>query len=290
MDKAQEVQRRLESLKNLPTLPAVIDRLREAVRDPSAGATQVAKIIEDDPSMMARVLKIVNSALYASWEPTVSVELAVARLGFGAVTNIATSTAVFGTYGKGGEGDFDREEFWRHCVSVGIGANVLYERCKPNLQKRYGRDMMHLAGLLHDIGKIVLEPHFHAPFVAAVRAAGRRHLPLAQAEVEELGTDHAEVGAWLAMRWNQPTEILQAVRWHHHPGMADVAHQELVMLVHSANHICNLEKIGDGGDTAAPAFHRATWTRLGLGEKDIPAIVDEVVQRSRESEVLMSFV
>jgi HD-like signal output (HDOD) protein len=288
MDKAQEVQRRLESLKNLPTLPAVIDKLRAAVRDPNSSATQVAKIIEDDPSMMARILKIVNSALYASWEPTVSVELAVARLGFSAVTNIATSTAVFQTFGKDGEADFDREAFWRHCVSVGIGVNVLYERCKPNLQRRYGKDLMHLAGLLHDVGKIVLEPHFHASFVAAVRAAGEKRLPLAQAEVEELGTDHAEVGAWLAMRWNQPPEVLQAVRWHHHPGMADVEHQELVMLVHSANHICNLEKIGDGGDTVAPTFHQATWTRLGLTVKDIPVIVDEVVERSKESEVLMT--
>lgn len=288
MDKSQEVLRRLESLKNLPTLPVVIDKLRAAVRDPNSNATKVARIIEDDPSMMARILKIVNSALYASWEPIISVELAVARLGFNAVTNIATSTAVFQTYDRTGQRDFDREAFWRHCVSSGIAVNVLYDRCKPNLQRRYGKDLMHLAGLLHDVGKIVLEPHFHDAFIAAVRASVENHMPLPQAEVELLGTDHAEVGAWLAMRWNQPPEVLQAIRWHHHPGMADVEHQELAMLVHSANYICNLEKIGDGGDTAAPAFQQAAWTRLGLTVKDIPVVVDEIVERSRESEVLMA--
>jgi HD-like signal output (HDOD) protein len=290
MDRAQDVLRKLESIRNLPTLPPIIERLYHAVRDPNSSAQEVANIIEDDPSMMARILKIVNSALYGGWEPIVSLEAAVARLGFSSITNIATSTAVFATFSKAGQRDFDREQFWRHCICTGIGANVLYDRCNQRLRQRWGTDLLHLAGLLHDIGKIVLEQHFHADFMAAVAEAREGKITLLLAEQTTLGTDHAEVGAWLGMRWNLAPELLQVIRWHHDPDEADFEQRELVMLTHSVNYICNLGRIGDGGDTEAPSFRQTAWTKLGLTVEDIPEIVAKVVERSKDSEVLMSLI
>ncbi|HBA84756.1 MAG TPA: hypothetical protein DCZ95_11735 [Verrucomicrobia bacterium] len=290
MDKTDQIFQTLDKVRNLPTLPIVIQQLRKAVADPNTDASRIAKIIQDDPSMMARILKVVNSVLYGASVPINSLQMAVARMGLNAVNNIAMSTSVFSTFSKVQQTDFNREEFWRHCISTGIACSVLYERCKPNLTKRYGKDVLHLAGLLHDIGKIIFEQFFHADFIATIRLAEEKRLPLTQAEIDLIGADHSQIGAWLGMKWFLSNELLQVIRWHHDPECADVEHQELVMLCHTANYICNLEKIGNSGDSTAPAFHQNIWQKLGLSVRDISEIVDLVNEQSKHSEVLMSFV
>lgn len=288
MDKAA-IFLKLEKIHNLPTLPQVITRLSAAVKDPNSDAKRVAKIIEDDPSMMARILKVVNSAFYGAAEPVNSVQDAVARMGFVAVNNIALSTSVFSTFGKKGQSDFNREEFWRHSISVGIAANVLYERSRKNLTSRYQKDMLHLCGLLHDIGKIVLEQFMHEQFIAALKASQEKKTPLYTAETGCIGVDHAEIGDWLAKKWNLSDTVAAVVRCHHNPAKGPRELADLLNLCHIANYICNLEKLGDGGDCAAPTFLHASWKHLGLAVQDIAEIVDQVKEESKQSEILMAF-
>lgn len=288
MNQARSIYAKLESLTQLPTLPPVIGRLQEAIRDPECGARRVCAIVEDDPAMMMRILRVVNSPLYAGLAPVSSLELAVTRLGFTTIVNIAISTAVFSMFGRPRQDGFDRVGFWRHSISTGIAAQVLYERARPGLKSRYPVDLLHLVGLLHDLGKIVLEQHFNAAFLKAVEQAASRKVALDAAERDMLGTDHAEVGSWLGMRWNLAPEVLQVVRWHHDPAQASLDNRELIMLVHAADYICNLEHVGDGGNGTAPAFQQSTWIELGLSARDIPAVLDEVTARSGESEVLLA--
>ena len=283
------VEKRLNLINNRPTLPAVVNNLKKALSESKTDAARLAAIIHDDPAMMAKILKVVNSALYGGINKITSVQQAVARMGFSTVSNIALSTSVFSSFGKKGEKDFNREEFWRHSICTGIAASVLHDRAKGALSRQYPKDLLHLSGLLHDIGKIIFEQFFHDEFVNAVNSCAERMIPLYQVELEVILSDHAQVGAWLGKKWSLSPEYIETIRWHHEPENASPEHKEIVTLCHAANYICNLEQIGNSGDSVAPAFFQSVWKKLGLGVGDITPIADQVREESKKSEILLSF-
>lgn len=279
----------LQGARDLPTLPLVLQKVREAVADPHSDANRIARIISDDPAMTARILKVVNSAFYAARDPVTSPQMAIARLGLNAVSNIATATSVFTALPPGREPLFRRESFWKHCICTGIAAAVIRDHAPGTRLRRFTRDHLHLAGILHDIGKLLLEQYLQADFAQCIESTRRLALPLDRAEGLFFTCDHAACGAWLGARWKMSPDLLQVMRWHHWPAGAAEEHRLLVMLVHAANYICNLEHIGDGGDLAAPDFQAAVWPELGLLPENIADIVERVAVEARQSEILMVF-
>ena len=282
------ILQQLSKVRDLPTLPTVVEKLGQAIRDPNSDMGSVSAIIEDDPAMMARILKVVNSAFYGTAEPVVSIRQAVTRMGFHAVENIAMATSVIQTMSTTNGCELDAEQFWRHCISCGITVTVLYERTRTNLRRTYEPEQLRLAGLLHDIGKVVLIRYFAAEFGRAIVISREKKIPLLLAEQEVLGCDHTAIGAWLGQRWRLPIAMNEVVRGHHEPDSVAEEHRELVMLCHCANYICNREHIGNSGDSCAPAFFYSTWKRLGLQVGDIAEVVDLVKVQAEKSTILLA--
>ena len=286
MDKAV-IFNKIEQIQNLPTLPAVIGRLNKAIEDRNANAEMVSKIIQDDPAMMARILRVVNSAFYGVSQPVASIQQAVSLLGFIAVKNIAMTTSAFSAFSIKEQTDFNREEFWRHSICVGIATSVLYRSSKGRLQQPIAPDLLHLAGLVHGIGIIIFEQYFRIKFMVALLLSQKEGIPLQQTEEAALGVDHCEVGAWLGGKWNLPPEVVECIRWHQEPEKSDPKCRPLVNLCHTAKYICTLEQLGNYGDTV-PVFKQYAWQDLGLSVKDIPGIVNAIKEESIKSEILLA--
>ncbi len=292
MDIPPAVKSRLEAIENLPTLPQVVEHLGRALEDPDVSAKRIAKIIEDDPAIMARIMKVANSTLYSGVQKITSLQSAIVRLGFQTISNIAMSVAVFSTFPPQAQSEksFDRAAFWRHCIYAGIAAEVLQNQIPEFEESDYDKNTLQLSGLLHDIGKIIFEQYFHTRFVQAVNAAMREEIPLYEAETRLLGLNHAQAGAWLGQKWHLPEEIIEVIGHHHEPReRSGLKHPELVQICSLANLVVNNARLGNSGDGAAD-FSRMIEDTFDLGGASLLKISQQVKKKSSGSFLLMSFI
>jgi len=281
-----------KSAEDLPTLPEVALRLQEVVDDPHSSAKDVAKIIEDDPAIATKVLKMVNSVFYAPLygEEITQLTPAIARLGFITVTNIALSTSVFQAFSLIQNPVFNRREFWRHSVCVGIVTSILHDFCANEIGQHITRDIAHLSGIVHDMGKILFERYANPEFHAAINSARQEDIPSIKEEARFIGMGHDEAGAWLAGQWKLGPEIQAVIRWHHDPyACPDENLQPLTKLVHMADYICHNQGMGESGNFC-PYYDARVREELDLTPDKIGEIMSQVEIDAANSDILLSLV
>jgi len=210
--------------KTLPSLPLTVVALGEAVQDERCTVDRILGILSKDPSLSATLLRLANSALYATEGSVMDLRTAVLRLGFDAVANLGTGAAVIRTL-KGGT-HLNALKLWQHSVAVGLTAKGV---CI--LARRHGQaETAFLTGLLHDIGKIALDTCFPDAYAEVLQKVAEGAF-FVDAERELLGMDHAEAGSMLAAEWAFPQAIVEVIRDHHEPKPEDF----LPNLIHLAD-------------------------------------------------------
>ena len=275
---------------DMPTLPEVSIHLMKVIDDPGSSAKDAARIIEEDPAIAAKVLKMCNSALYApiNTREINSLQLAISRMGFVAVANIAISTSVFEAFDASDRPAFDRYEFWRHSVCVGIVADLLYDRIRDRLGRSYQRETVHLAGIVHDIGKILFERYANKQFHQAVLNAQDQQDSLVVVEQAALGLGHDQAGAWLADRWRLSEDITQVILCHHDPvSCQEEDFSPLVKLIHVADYVCHKLALGTSGNPA-PGCDRRVIQDLGVSGEMIRSLSEPIRQAMKDSQVLLA--
>ncbi len=206
----------------LPTLPQILWEIVAQLQDSQNAAADLASAIEDDPSLTANVLRLVNSAHYGFSERFISVRDAVVALGRREIERLVGAAAVIDTFGSSGpRGSMDYTAFWIHSLQVAEAAehvSTLHYTLSP-----FAPSEAYLAGLLHDIGKLIMSQFLSEDWDCAVEHAAREGRGLASAERTVLGMDHGEVAARLMEAWGFPPAIVEGTRWHHR--VADLPQQ-----------------------------------------------------------------
>jgi putative nucleotidyltransferase with HDIG domain len=230
----------LEKLHTVTALPAAALHVVQTLQDPEASAQTIKQALHHDPGLTSNVLKLANSAIFGSTRRVVSVWDAVARLGTANVSKLVMVVVVSPVVQTPVKGyGLPPNELWKHSAAVALGADFLAEFCRLKSQQS-----AFTAGLLHDVGKILLGTLLEIDSSPILTLAQQEKIPFDEAERRILDIDHAEVGAALLENWELPPPVVKAVRWHHQP---DVETSETVIdLVHAADALCLSGGIGLG--------------------------------------------
>lgn len=202
-------------VQDLVALPDSYLRLQALVRDPASTLTDFARVLELDPGLAARVLRIANSAFFGLSRQVDTLSLAVNVMGVSRLHDLALATAVIGSFNRLNLPGIDITAFWRRSIHVGIVARLLGQQCRLAESER-----LFIAGLLHDIGHLVMYLRVPDDCITALQHSREQSLPLAAAERETLGFHYGEVGAALMAKWQFPVSLQEICQLHSNPARA----------------------------------------------------------------------
>jgi HD-like signal output (HDOD) protein len=228
---------KIQHISNLPTLPQIASHLIHVINDPLTSASDVGFIIGQDLSLSAKVLRLANSAFYGIPRSITNINNAVIILGIKVINTMVLSLTVFDLFpeNKNAPTVFDRKRFWLHSLSCGIIAKYLAAKVKKLIL--FDPEEAFCAGLLHDIGKVIMEQYLHDDFQKALALSIEKNITLYDAEMEIFGFSHSDVAEWLTQSWSLPFDIQLPMIYHHTPQNAPQC-QEIVLLCHLADLIC----------------------------------------------------
>jgi HD-like signal output (HDOD) protein len=253
--------------KNLPTLPLALQEAMRLADNPQTTATQFAAVIGRDQVLSSKVLRMVNSAAYGFPGRIASIQNALVLLGFNVVKSLIISTVVFESMTGSMKG------LWRHSVGCSIACNEL-----GRLLKMESRDELFIAGLLHDIGKVVTAVQLPEAQQEIDRLVREEDLPCREAEECVLGMTHTHIGSWLAEHWNLPANLRHALAHHHRP-MSNRADVTIASIVHAGDFLTRLFEFGNGGDDHAPALNPHVFKHLELNQRKLGMVMDTIGEK-----------
>lgn len=264
---ANELLRRAVSqIGALPSLPHLYQEILQAVRSPDVGIRDVADIIAKDIGMSAKILQMVNSSFFGLSRQVSSVQQAASLLGIDHLKSIVLSAGVFQslTLPRRFEG-FSEDRFWEHCSDCGsLARQIIREEDGDPLTAEHALS----AGMLHDVGKLVLATKFPDEFSSTLAMVQETGKLLHEAEAEQLGFSHADVGAYLLGLWHLPLSVVQAVAFHHTPQISGSRSLDPTVAVYAANIIIQENAAtAASGNAAAPPFDQDFLSDLGLTDR-----------------------
>jgi putative nucleotidyltransferase with HDIG domain len=239
----RQIENGLRGCMCLPSLGSIENALKDLLNADQRYTSQIAEIIRRDPSLTARLLRLVNSVFYGVSRPIKSIEEAVFYLGVRQIRQLAMVTPIIEDFQKlAGAKGFPWREFWRHC----IGTALMTREVIDLVQSQKG-EIDYVAGLIHDVGKIAMASAFPEHFEEIYHRRSGNGVDLLVTEREVLGIDHAELGALYLKKQSLPDMFVEIVQFHHRPEAA-LHNGPVVAAVQVADLLVRHAKIGDSGN------------------------------------------
>lgn len=256
------VDKIISTIGELPASPAIVSAVMGMTSDLDANVTDISRVLAADQSLTAKVLKLSNSSFYGRSKEVKSLHEAILILGFFTVRSMVIATSTHRMF-NGGESQEAQGKLWRHTLSAAIAARQVAA------QLRYpGKDEVFIAGLLHDIGKLVLLQKLPAPYEKAIRQVEDERGDFITVEQERLGFTHCDVARVLLKKWSFPESLTEAI-YHHHdlPEILDDEHPPMAYIINLGNHLAKTLDVGFGDRVVEDLSSLPSSRALGLDQQ-----------------------
>lgn len=260
---------------DIASIKNVASGILKVVNDIHSKPKDLEAIIRLDPPLVAKILKVANSAYYSPPSEIDSVDRAVVMIGYDALKYIALGQKVRGIFSKRASAEgFSRSDLWKHCVAVGVMGRVLYNHIHGE-----GGTNLYTAGLIHDIGIIAIEQFLPDAFQAIFQTAAENGVDLNQVEKKILGFNHAELAVQIIAGWKLPQELVSAIGAHHTKAEDGWKKSETSAILYLADAICRQQEIGFS-ETAMPdeASIQACSESIGFSRETVDLLTTELHQ------------
>ena len=255
---------RVERISNLPTLPRLLQRFSEMIKNPGISMEVLGKELSKDQVLTSKLLKMVNSSFYGFPGRIGTITHAIVLLGYDALKGLIVTSSIFE--------NLPEEAFplWRHSIAVSQASRAIAKRLFSQEREEFA-----VAGLLHDIGKVILHLETPEEYRAVLQHASSSGKAIWLAESELLGFDHATIGLWICEQWTLPAKLAMPIGYHHLPSGAS-AHKARSAVISLADII--VRGMGGGAEEDLPldAIDPFIEQQIPITEKFIEEIVEEI--------------
>ena len=258
------LRHKVENINTLPTVPGVLKKLSGIIEKPRITLVEISAFISNDPALTTKVLKMVNSAIYGFPGRIASVSHATMLLGLNVIKGLLLGVSVFELMQKTMNG------LYEHSLACAIASRVIAQ--KKGMKEP---EEVSVAGLLHDIGKVILMLEFQKEYEAAMNDAQTKSISIFEAEKGQFNATHANVGSWLAEKWRFPRNLIEVIEFHHRPALSKNAPMETA-IVHMADLLVRAGGFGFAGEIFVPEVNPAAFELLNLSEADIKDVLKEM--------------
>lgn len=266
-----DIEKLLKDISSLPAIPAIVQKVLTMAQNPDADFQALAQEISKDPGLTAGILKLSNSAYYHPAREIRSVHEAIVTLGLQTVKDIVLITATKGVLKQPIDGyKMEASELWDHSlVTAGLAAKIAEMK-----KTKTPQDVAFTAGLLHDVGKVILAAFFKKIYrQIAMEMQQNPQARFTELEKKYMGYNHSEIGAYLLKTWNFPAELVEAAVYNYHPEKAKV-NPELVSIIHIANMVALSGGVGVDAGGMSEALSKTALDNVGLKDEEIKSLYE----------------
>ncbi|MFZ6849809.1 HDOD domain-containing protein [Undibacterium sp. RuRC25W] len=261
----------IRHIKDLPTLPEVAQELLIELDNEDSSLESISEKIAMDHALTAKVLKLANSSHFGFNSRVVTIQQAAALLGVQNIKNLIRMTIMINRFPISHCANFDFRGFWRHSIATANCAEIISRALHMK------HDFAFTAGLLHDIGRLVLVTYYPLEYAEVINYKNLNDCELIAAERHIMQIDHIDAGLILAQQWHFAEAVKDAIKGHHDPDIKGI--HALAPVVHVANAIVHALDIAQEENELVPLLSEHAWDTLGLNEEEYVAIFKETEMR-----------